>query len=315
MSAEPSPDPAPAAETAAETAAGTAAGTAAEPPPPVRLDAWGPLAWRDDLVAGALFLTRLPLSWRGPWPEGLALRTMRGWPLVGAAVGLAAGMAAALAAALGLPDLLVGLAAVAVAVALTGGLHEDGLADLADGLGGGRDRAAKLAIMRDSRIGSYGVLALVLGIGARAAAIGAVAAAGPLAVLGALAAAGAASRAVLPVMLRRLPPARADGLGRGAGRPTAGIEATAVVMGVLLAVLGGLALAAGGTADGASGPAGASAWLFGPVALAAGAAAAAGIALLARRQLGGQTGDVLGAAQQTAEIAMLAAFAALAAPG
>lgn len=321
MTADSSPDPAPAGESvprsAPESASESAPGAVSGPPPSVRLDAWGPRAWRDDLIAGALLLTRLPLAWRGPWPEGLALRAMRAWPLVGAAVGLAGGLAAALAAALGLPALLVGLAAVAVAVALTGGLHEDGLADLADGLGGGRDRAAKLAIMRDSRIGSYGVIALVLGLGARAAAIGAIAAAGPLAALGALVAAGAASRAVLPVMLRRMPPARPDGLGRGAGRPTAAIEATAVALGALLAILGGLAGAAvGADAEaGGGGPGVAAVWLSGPVALAAGAMAAAGIALLARRQLGGQTGDVLGATQQTAEIAMLLAFAAVAAPG
>jgi adenosylcobinamide-GDP ribazoletransferase len=263
--------------------------------PATATNAWGPRAWRDDLVAGALFLTRLPVRWTGPWPDGLAVRAMRAWPLVGAAVGLAVGAAAAGAAAIGLPPLLAGLIGVAVAVVATGGLHEDGLADLADGLGGGRDRAAKLAIMRDSRIGSYGVLALVLGVGARAAALGALAAAGPAAAIGGAVAAGAAARAGLPVLLRRLPPARPDGLGRGAGRPGAGIEATAVGLGA------GLALAAAGL--------GIAPWA-GPVALGAAVAAAGLVAGLARRQIGGQTGDVLGAAQQAMEIAILAACAA-----
>ena len=64
-------------------------------------------------------------------------------------------------------------AALAAAIVVTGAFHEDGLADTADGLGGGRDRARRLEIMRDSRVGTYGVVALVLVLGAQVAAVGA----------------------------------------------------------------------------------------------------------------------------------------------
>src|SRR5216684_1273003 len=217
--------------------------------------------WWDDLVAAGCFLTRLPLAGLSSAHTGLLARSMRAFPLVGIVVG-AAGWAA---------------------YAVTGALHEDGLADTADGFGGGEDRAGKLAIMRDSRIGAYGVIALVFTVALRAAA---------LAVLttpragAALIAAHAVSRAGLPIVMRWLAPARDDGLGASAGQPDdsaigwcAGI---AVVVALLcLGVVPGLA------------------------ALVVGPAAVAGLARLAQRQIGGYTGDVLGAAQQIGEIAVL----------
>src|SRR5204863_1906899 len=108
--------------------------------------------------------------------------------------------------------------AVTAGIALTGALHEDGLADTADGFGGGRDRDDKLRIMRDSRQGSFGVVALVLSIALRAAALGTIGE--PIHVTLALIAAHAASRGVLPVLMHVLTPARPDGLGASAGRPS-----------------------------------------------------------------------------------------------
>ena len=146
---------------------------------------------------------------------------------------------------------------------MTGGLHEDGLADTADGLAGGRDPARKLEIMRDSRLGTFGVLALVLSVGLRAAALVAMREAIYAGL--ALVAAHAASRALVAAAMWALPPARRDGQGFAAGRPRL-VPATAAI---LIAVAIGLA---------ALGP------VRGAVALGLAAAAAGAVALLARRQ-------------------------------
>jgi adenosylcobinamide-GDP ribazoletransferase len=248
-----------------------------------------------ELIYAAIFLTRVPLPWPGdgPPPADLFVRSLAWFPAVGGLIGAAGGGVLVGGLALGLPAGLAALLAVALQVWLTGALHEDGLADLADGLGGGRTRDDKLAIMRDSRLGSYGALALGIGLAARVVALAAIAAADPAAAVGALAAAGAASRAVPALVARLLAPARTDGLAARQGRPPGNIAALSLTAGALVA------LAAAGPAAGA-------------IALAAGAAAGAVPARLAARQVGGYTGDVLGACQQSVEIAMLVTLAALA---
>ena len=179
--------------------------------------------------------------------------------------------------------------AVAAQILLTGGLHEDGLADLADGLGG-RTRADKLGIMRDPRLGSFGALALILALLARIAALAALAE--PLLVASALIAAGAASRAGLPALLASLAPARDDGLAADAGRPHPLRAAAGIAIATLLAVV---VLAPSVAVGGLIGAAG----------------ALLSVAILARRQIGGHTGDVLGAAQQLAELGFLLGALAL----
>ena len=111
--------------------------------------------WPADLFSAAAFLTRLPVP-AAHVPTGGLAQAARAFPVVGAGVGAAAGGVLWLAAQAGLPPLVCALLALAAAALVTGALHEDGLADLADGLGGGRDREAKLRIMRDSRIGAFG---------------------------------------------------------------------------------------------------------------------------------------------------------------
>ena len=248
--------------------------------------------WRDTRLAAA-FLTRLPLGPERAGAERSLAGAARAFPIVGAAVGLAAGAGLLAASWLGLHPLASALVALAVAALVTGALHEDGLADVADGFGGGRTRAAKLKIMRDSRIGAYGVLALVFSVGLRAAALAGLP--GPGSAILALMATGAASRAVLPMVMHRLEPARRDGLAVGAGRPPREDAFTAALLGAALVLL-----------------------FLGPAAGAATAIAAAAAAALmaaqARRQVGGSTGDVLGAVQQVAETAALLAAAALVAP-
>ena len=245
------------------------------------------------LREAAAFLTRLPVA-APPVATASAFlaRAAPAFPVVGAAIGAFGGLLYAIAAALALPPAACALAAVAGVAALTGALHEDGLADVCDGIGGGRDRLERLRIMRDSHNGSFGTLALVFSVGLRAALLAAVAAPGP--VLLTMVAAGALSRAVLPPVMALLPPARAGGLAAAAGTP----DRTRVIVALAIAK--------------------AIAWLclgFGPalLALVAAAAAAAAIAAMARRTLGGATGDVLGACQQAAEIAVLGVAAALAA--
>jgi adenosylcobinamide-GDP ribazoletransferase len=165
-------------------------------------------------------------------------------------------------------------------------LHEDGLADTADGFCGGRDREEKLAILRDSRQGTYGVLAIVLSVLLRTAALAAI---GDVIHAGlALIAAHAASRAALPAAMIGLTPARHDGLGAMAGTPRAG--------GAIAAALIGAA-----TALAALGP------VRGAIALCLAGVMVFATVELARRQIGGHTGDVLGAFQQVGEIVILLA--------
>lgn len=245
------------------------------------------------LREAAAFLTRLPIAApRAADGSGFLARAAPALPVVGAAIGTAGGLVYALAAALGLPPLASAFMALASLAILTGALHEDGLADFCDGIGGGRDRHDRLRIMRDSHNGTFGTLALVSSVGLRAALLAAIAAPGP--VLLAMASAGALSRAAFLPPMALLPPARASGLAAAAGTPgrTRVIVALAIATALAWTCLG-----------------------FGPAvaAVAAAALAAAGVALLARRTLGGHTGDVLGACQQAAEIAVLGVVAALAA--
>ncbi|HVC50763.1 MAG TPA: adenosylcobinamide-GDP ribazoletransferase [Stellaceae bacterium] len=238
------------------------------------------------LLATAV-LTRLPMGLDPPGEsegEGAVAAACWAFPLVGAGIGFIAGGVFFAAQAAGLGSAAPALLAVLAGVLITGALHEDGLSDTADGLGGGADRERKLAIMRDSRCGTYGVVALVFGIGLRAAALATIG--DPIHAGLALVAAHAASRGFLGPAMRLLAPARADGLGAAAGRPGLVAALVGLLLGALIAL-------------GCLGP------ISGLVALGLAAAAIAVTAALAQRQIGGYTGDVLGAFQQIGEIVML----------
>jgi adenosylcobinamide-GDP ribazoletransferase len=240
-----------------------------------------------DFKVALVFLTRLPIRLARPWRAEDLAGSAPMFPVVGALLGLAGGLAYALAWWLGLTSFLAALAAIATVALLTGAMHEDGLADLADGLGGGGTRDDTLRIMRDSRIGTFGALALLLAVLARTGALANLAE--PHVVLPAVVAAAAVSRAALPALLLILPSARPDGLAAAAGRP----HWTRVAAGVALACL--LAFA-----------------LLGPSAAVAGLLTAGALALLvaalAVHRIGGVTGDVLGAVQQLAELGFLLAL-------
>ncbi len=247
-----------------------------------------PLLQPGDIALALALLTRLPVR----LSHGASVRggaAAWAWPLAGALVGALAALAGSVALALGLPTGVVAGLVLAAGILLTGALHEDGLADCADGFWGGWDRARRLEIMKDSHIGSYGVLALGLSLILRWSALSTLIAAGHL--WGPVIAAAALSRAPMAAVMHALPNARGSGLSQSTGRPAqdTGLLGAAVALGVGLLATGGAALAA----------------MLG-VALAGLA-----IAAVARARIGGQTGDVLGATQQLAEIAGLAALAAV----
>ena len=229
------------------------------------------------------FFTRIPVAAPAGHVERLAAAAWA-FPLVGAGIGGIAAFAFLLVQLLGLGDWPAAVLAVLAGMALTGALHEDGLADTADGLIGGHDRDQRLAIMRDSRHGTFGVVAIVFSVMLRAAALARVGEAIHAGL--ALIAAHAGSRAILPFAMRMMAPTRADGLGAAAGRPSTPL---AIGLPITLAALGpGRGL----------------------IAFVLAGAAMSALGVLAHRRIGGYTGDVLGAFQQIGEIVMLLTAAA-----
>jgi adenosylcobinamide-GDP ribazoletransferase len=216
---------------------------------------------------GLLTVAPLPrLAHRPPSAATLAGFAGAGLLLGGALAGLEAALAPVLPVA---PRAAVLLAALAV---LSGGMHLDGLADCADGLLGGATAEERLAIMRDSRVGGFGVAAVVAVVLCEYAALGAIGGAR----LQALVVAVTASRAATALALGVSTPARADGLGRAYSVPHRGAGALVAV--TTAAVVGGLLLG-----------------LRGLIAVGATLLVAPAVAALARRRVGGMTGDGFGA--------------------
>jgi adenosylcobinamide-GDP ribazoletransferase len=247
-----------------------------------------------DWAACLRFYSRLPvprLPGEGdPHAAPDFTRVPRMLPLAGLVLAVPGALVLLAAWGLGLGPFLAATLAVATGVLITGALHEDGLADVADGFGGGTTRERCLEIMRDSRIGAYGgvalVLALALRIGALATLLDRIDARAALALV--LAASLSRTAALAPMAL--LPPARRDGAAAAVGRPgrhaltvagllTLGLALTAALLGLPWRGLSAMI----------------------PFA----ALGALAVTNLARRRIGGQTGDVIGACQQVAEIAAL----------
>jgi adenosylcobinamide-GDP ribazoletransferase len=266
--------------------------------------------WR--LFAVAIqFLTRwpvrLPATRLTAWDERWLTDCVRHFPAVGALLGASVGLAL-WAAALLWPPTIAAVLALALGAWWTGAFHEDGLADTFDALGGSTSRARALEIMKDSRIGSYGAVALVLVTGARIAALAAVVAVPQGSPAQSLAVAVAActwthalARWVSVAVMAGLPyagdeaHAKAKPLARGV--PLRQVAAAGAWLLPLLLLIG---VTAADTA----------------FALAATLPAAGLVALGMRRwlrlRLGGYTGDALGAAEQLAEAAILLAWVAAA---
>lgn len=245
-----------------------------------------PAPWFEAFAVALAFFTRLPLQPEKSYRLGACVL---GFAPAGAVIGLVVGLVFPVLSGFGLPGLVCALLALGCGLILTGALHEDGLADCADALGT-RDRLQALAIMRDSRVGSFGAMALILSLGLRASVL--VALPGGVA-LAALIGAHAFSRGALAMALDRLGPARAEGLGAMAGRPQRQAAMVALALGAAILLLACLFLAGIGV---------------GVFALVLGGLAGLAALEVARRRFGGYTGDVLGAVQQCIEIATLTAF-------
>lgn len=263
------------------------------------------------LVVALRFLTRLPLPDVKLGGDDLR-RASALFPLVGVVVaGIGVGLRAALEPLWGASVATV--VALAGMIAVTGALHEDGLADTADGLWGGWDPARRLAIMRDSRIGTYGAVTLIVVLGLRASLLLPL---GLAEFARAVACGHVLGRASTLLLVRALPVATAPTIedqAAEAARPADG-EAVRPRLGAAvvgpLSVRGGLAativvvltvlLATG---------------LWAAVPLAAGLLVCLLCAVLFQRRLGGITGDTLGAANQLVDLAAIAAVTALARAG
>ena len=238
--------------------------------------------FREIAVAGA-FLTRLPFRIESPIRVSDLGSAVHMFPVIGLIAGSLGAAAFWIAAQIGLNSIASGAIGLAAVVWITGALHEDGLADFFDGISAW-DRDRRLEIMRDSSVGAFGVLALIFSIVFKVSILAELLTDGTA--FSALIAAVAISRGMMPLLMYFMTPARADGLGSEAGRPSGKAVGMAVIISGLIS---------GILFDG---------WSVILILFSA-AIAVMGLGLLAQRRLGGYTGDVLGAAQQFAEIAVL----------
>lgn len=243
-----------------------------------------PESWWEDLQLAIVFLTRIPWKLKGEVPSLALNRALRAFPLVGILVGGAGATVLGLTNWMNLPVLACAFLAIMTCVLLTGALHEDGLADVADGFGGGQTIEDKLKIMRDSQVGSYGVLALIFSIGLRSTALAAfndwgMAAASLIGV-------SCLSRVAPALLIGFMEPARKDGLAATMEKPDQVILIQCGVLGAALFLL-------------------CSPFIAGWVALFATGLVLFGFSRLVEVQIGGQSGDVCGAAQQLVEVTAL----------
>lgn len=240
-----------------------------------------------DFIIGFTLLSLIPMphlrdeDWSNPADASWT------FPIIGAVLGALAGLVGAVALSVGLTAEIAAALALATLVMLTGAMHEDGLSDCADGFGG-RTPSARLAIMKDSQIGCYGAIALVLSLLLRWVLLVSLV---NHSLFAAMIAVGALSRAPISTLAFSLPHARDNGLSKGFGKTSGPVALASGAIGLLIGMI----------------------WMG-----ASAIAAAIGVAVvtfflakLAIKLIGGQTGDVYGASQQVAEISALLAFAIL----
>jgi adenosylcobinamide-GDP ribazoletransferase len=239
------------------------------------------------LLAALQFLTRVPIRLRR---EPSLTKTVAWFPAAGALIGAAIGGVAA-----GMwhltPPMVAAAVAITVGLLITGAFHEDGLGDVADAFGGGWTVDRRLEILKDSRHGTYGVAAICASIVLRIIALGSLP--GPLDMFTAAVAAHTMGRVAAVAMAGSMTLASNTGLGADYGRSTTPLRATA-------GCVAGLAITA--VAVG---------WWVAPL-MGAAMVALVGTGLLARRKIGGISGDVLGAAEQVAECLCLVVLSGLA---
>lgn len=236
------------------------------------------------------FLTRIPIPALNGFQPDWITRSARYYSLVGQLVGVVSALVL-----LGASQVWgAGIAAVlalGAGILLTGAFHEDGLADTADGLGGGRTPDRRLEIMKDSGIGTYGVVALLLALGLKGAALAELE---PARAALALIAAHGLARAAAVVVMRFTPYAPAGAAAKWS--PTTGGVTTREMLVALALTAWPLLILPPMTVG---------------LGLLIGGLGVAAVALMARRLVGGHTGDILGAAEQVFEVGFLLGAAAL----
>lgn len=236
-----------------------------------------------DVATALALLTRLPVKAE----FDRTAEASWAYPIAGTVLAVLAGLLTGILLWIGFHPALAAVVYVAAIVLMSGAMHEDGLADCADGFWGGWDPARRLEIMKDSAIGTYGVLALILAMIARWGAVWVLIETHwwfwPLIAVETL------SRATMPALMHALPNARDTGLSHAQGRPTRESAAIAIGIAALLSLI--------------------TVGFFTVTLLIVGALAAAAMALLAKSKIGGQTGDVLGATQQITAITLLMVLA------
>lgn len=241
-----------------------------------------------DIFAAFSLLTRLPVPVNHARAGTRAGAAVWAYPLVGAVIGLISAACGYLALWIGVPAPMAAILTLAVSALVTGALHEDGIADCADGLAGGYTRARRLEIMKDSRVGAFGATALFLVLGARWSGIETLL---PHATLPVFAAIGAVSRLPMVLAMVALPLANNSGMAASVGKPPLIAVSIAVFLTLVICLL-------------SAGPSGAALLLLGVL-------APLPLWYAAQRTIGGYTGDILGGSQQIAEIAALASATVL----
>jgi len=236
-----------------------------------------------DVPAALGLLTRLPIKVDTEAAIHRGAASAWAYPVVGICVALISLLIVTGLSWFGVTSWILAGIYVALGIIITGAMHEDGLADSADGLWGGWTKERRLEIMKDSRIGTYGVLALILAVLLKAMAIHALIEAGS--VWGPLVVCAAASRALMVVLMSLLPNARDTGLSQSVGRPEQStmLVACAVGLGIGLVALPS----------------------FVPALMIVSVLVTLACGAIARAKIGGQTGDILGATQQITEIVLL----------
>jgi adenosylcobinamide-GDP ribazoletransferase len=252
----------------------------------------------DDARICHIFFTRIPVSWPEDLPRERITRAFQAAPVVGLTTGLIGALVYALSFWVfnGSVHICATLA-VAAQVWATGAFHEDGFTDFFDGVGGGQNAPARLEIMRDSRIGTYGSAALLLALILKIFLIAEIAQVWQAGLC--LIISGTLARVALVHFMALVKPASDDGISAEAGQPTTFEATTATIIGgiiagaaVILAFQLGFIMPAIGAVIGAT-------------------LGASAIAFLSQKHLGGQTGDALGASAVAAELGALAGLVAL----
>lgn len=262
-----------------------------QPGPESELEAEAPAkGMLADFWRALALLSRIPVFIPCDFSAHAMARSVWCWPLVGLFMAGIAIIPAYVMEILTGNVMIAAIVATFTLVVLTGAMHEDGIADCADGFGGGLDRQRKLEIMRDSRIGTYGVVALVLCLAMRIALLDAAGESGSMAVI--LIVMATLSRAAMPIVTYVFDPARQDGLGKSAGRPDIKMVSAGIAIALVLVVI----------------VAGAVTAFMCLIAMMVGASV---VGWIARYQIGGHTGDVLGMTQIISELFVGMAFIAI----